>query len=505
MGRPLPGDDDRFRVLVHNSSDIITVVGEDGTIVYESPSLQRVLGYKPEDRVGRNIFRDSLVHPEDAGKKRAFLDAAMQTQGATVTGEFRLRHADGSYRHIEAVGTNLLHDPRVGGVVANYRDITERRRVEEQLEAASRAKDQFLAMLSHELRNPLTPVLLAATAALQAPETPPELMATFDMIRQNVELEARLIDDLLDVTRVIRGKMHFDWKTVDAHAMLLRTFDICRSDWQGKKLTMTTDLAATRHHVKADPARLQQVLWNLVKNAIKFTPEGGSIIVRSRNEGGRLVLEVADTGIGIEPGDLGRIFHPFEQAEDPRTRKFGGLGLGLAISRSIAEAHGGTLTAESPGRDQGATFRLALKTVAARKAADRETATDTTRKIQATPELRLLLVEDDPVTLRVMSKLLRGVGHSVTTAHTVAGALQAASADLDLVVSDLGLPDGSGLDLMRQIRQEYGLCGIALTGFGADEDISRSREAGFVAHLTKPIDFPRLEEAIRQASSNAEC
>src|SRR4051812_27984108 len=229
MEHPFPADEDRFRLLVLNSSDIITVLREDGTIAYESPSIERVLGYKAEVRVGRNLFDHSLVHPDDAGKKRAFLDAALRSPGATATGEFRLRHADGSYRHIEAVGTNLLDDPRVAGVVANYRDVTERRRVEGQLPAASRAQDQFLAMLSHELRNPLTPVLLAATAALQSPETPPELMATFDMIRQNVEMEARLIDDLLDVTRVIRGKMHFDWKTVDVHALLARTFDICRS------------------------------------------------------------------------------------------------------------------------------------------------------------------------------------------------------------------------------------------------------------------------------------
>ena len=388
------------------------------------------------------------------------------------------------------------------------RDARERRRAEDELreakesaESASRAKDQFLAMLSHELRTPLSPVLLSATAALVDSDTPAALRPTFEMIRRNVELEARLIDDLLDVMRIIRGKLPFEFEVVDVHTLLHQTLEICRSEMLSRRLDMVLELHADEHHVRGDPARLQQVFWNLAKNATKFTPEGGRIVLGTYNHDHRVAVEFRDTGVGFAPELLPRIFNAFEQGTDARTQKLGGLGLGLAICRSIAEAHDAVLTAHSGGPGKGATFSFEMTTVppSPRRtpAAGPDSATAT-----AHPPRRILLVEDDPMTLRVLSRLLRQVGHDVTAAAGYNAALAAARDDTEIVISDIGLPDGSGLDLMRALRARHPrLLGIALTGFGMDDDLAKSREAGYMLHLTKPIDFPKLEAAIQKLAA----
>jgi nitrogen-specific signal transduction histidine kinase len=396
-----------------------------------------------------------------------------------------------------------------------FQDATERRRAEneiraarEEAESANRAKDQFLAVLSHELRTPLNPILLAATSMLERPAPPEDFRPTMEMIRQNVNLQARLIDDLLDVMRIVRGKMPLHWEVADAHVLVRQAARICQSEVSAKGLRLEMDLGAQEHYLNADPARFQQVIWNLVRNAVKFTPGGGAITIRTgnrRGEGGeRLVIEVADTGIGIEPDIQSSIFEPFQQGETRITRKFGGLGLGLAICRGIVEAHGGLLEAESEGKDRGATFRIDLKTIPSPAATDGEPTGDPSESPPAdTPALKILVVEDDPATRRLMARLLRGLGHEVTAAGTVAEGVEAAGAGpLDLIVSDIGLPDGSGLELMRRVVAARGkVRSIALTGYGMEEDIVRSREAGFTAHMTKPIDFTKLEAMIRQVTS----
>jgi CheY-like chemotaxis protein len=260
------------------------------------------------------------------------------------------------------------------------------------------------------------------------------------------------------------------------------------------------DLAASASHVQGDPARLQQVLWNLIKNAVKFTPEEGSVSIRTRNEGDppRLVVTVADTGIGIDPETLPRIFNAFEQGESSTTRRFGGLGLGLAISRSVVEAHGGTIEVQSPGKDQGATFEVALKTVAppAPRGSSGPAQTDEMR-----PSLKILFVEDDPPTRRIMAQLLQLRQYRVTAVSNLKAALEVGrSEEFDILVSDIGLPDGTGWELIRALSAERPIRAIALTGFGMDDDVRRCQEAGFVAHLTKPVDFARLDELIRSVA-----
>ncbi len=375
------------------------------------------------------------------------------------------------------------------------------------LQAANNAKDQFLAVLSHELRTPLTPVLIGVTELLDDAATPASIRPFLEMARRNVELEARLIDDLLDVTRISQGKLRLNREVVDAHALIRQAIEICRGEITASGVDLDVELDAEDHFVDGDPARIQQVAWNLIKNAAKFTPKGGRIEVRSRSarEGdgaARLALTVADTGVGIDPEALLRIFNAFEQGGSAITREFGGLGLGLAISRSLAEAHGGTLAAASPGKGRGATFRLEVPTVPAPGRVAAGPSSPPAEDRLGRP-LTLLLVEDNLDTLRVMSRLLHRRGYKVSTASTVAGALEVAKAEgtFDLVISDVGLPDGSGLDLMRRILESGPARGVALSGFGTEEDRRRSREAGFLEHLVKPVDFARLESTIRSISA----
>lgn len=382
---------------------------------------------------------------------------------------------------------------------------TELERAKEEAEAANHAKDQFLAVLSHELRTPLNPVLLATTAMLDHRTPADELRPMLEMIRQNVTLQARLIDDLLDVMRIVRGKMTLHLDTADCHQLIHQATEISRSEALGRSHRLVLDLAAAEHHVNADSARLQQVFWNLLKNAIKFTPEGGTITVRTRNEAERIVVEFADTGIGIEPGAIPQIFDAFQQGGERITRTFGGLGLGLAICRGIIEAHGATITATSGGRGLGTTFRVSMRTVpvstGASDGAPAGAGALATRDGLA--RLRILAVEDEPTTLRLMARLLEDMGHHVVTASSVADAWEEFQRDdgVDLIVSDIGLPDGTGLDLMRRVSSVRRVPAIALTGYGMDQDVVRSREAGFTTHITKPIDFMKLEAVIRQVVS----
>ena len=407
-------------------------------------------------------------------------------------------------------------------------DITDRKRTEADLldakelaEAASRAKDRFLAVLSHELRTPLTPVLIAVGSLLESkPEA--SLLQTLEMIRRNIELEARLIDDLLDLSRiVVRGRLRLELETVDIHKLIRRAMEICRDETLIAGLHVLTELKAPYHHVTADHARIMQVVWNLIRNAAKFTPAGGTLTIRTLNppgtpespgegDAGWLAIEFEDTGIGIDPQVLPRLFDPFEQGDADVRGRSGGLGLGLAISRSLAEALGGRLTASSPGRGQGSTFRLELKVVpqATRAKTPRKhaKASESIALVAPRTNLRILLVEDNKDTLRYLATVLRKRGHQVVAADCFAAAMAAineAEAPFELLISDIELPDGDGLQLMREIKALGQIAAIAMSGFGAEEDLRQSREAGFFDHLTKPIDLARLDNAIKSAMAAA--
>lgn len=371
---------------------------------------------------------------------------------------------------------------------------------EEAAQQANRTKDQFLAVLSHELRSPLTPVLAVTTyLSKHAARLPKELRGEIEMIQRNIELEAHLIDDLLDITKISSGKLELALEVTDAHIAIRHAFEICAENIRAKKLSLHWELEATRYRVIADPVRLQQVCWNLLNNAVKFTPPGGSIFIRSRNDTeANFVLEVQDTGIGIEADVVARIFEAFEQGQRAITREFGGLGLGLAISKSLVESHGGRLAAASAGRNAGSTFTLALKSIAQ--------AETPSSGVAASPPvvspLRILVVDDHDDTRRVLANLLRKRGHEVESAFNVASALEALQRQsFDVLLSDLGLPDGTGYELIERGKLLQPLVGIALSGFGTAEDIRRATEAGFAHHLIKPVDFIQLEGVLLRLSS----
>jgi signal transduction histidine kinase len=372
--------------------------------------------------------------------------------------------------------------------------IAEHARVE--AERASEAKDRFLAMLSHELRTPLTPVL-ASVFMLEREDNVPKVMhESLQLIRRNVELEARLIDDLLDLTRISKGKVQLSFEIVDAHTLLRNALEICQFEIEQKKLELRSEFAATKVYLQADPARLQQIFWNLIKNAVKFTPRGGKLRIRTTNNGdGQFRLEVEDSGCGIDPGVLPRIFHAFEQAG--RTQ-LGGLGLGLAISKALVEAHHGSISAESQGRDSGATF-TALFPTCERNAIPKSS--DAPRSTAKRRSVRLLLVEDHEDTNRSLTRMLRRRGYEVHPANDIRSALDiAARKQFDVLVSDIGLPDGSGIDLLKALRAKRDVFGIALSGYGMEEDIRRSGEAGFSHHLVKPVDLNKLDSIIQEMS-----
>jgi signal transduction histidine kinase/DNA-binding response OmpR family regulator len=363
---------------------------------------------------------------------------------------------------------------------------------------ANRAKDSFLAMLSHELRTPLTPVLTSVLALEQTEDLPPELRASLQMIRRNVELEARLIDDLLDLTRISKGKVQLSVEKVNAHSLLQNAVEICQADIEKKHLNLRTEFAAEKVSLEADPARLQQIFWNLIKNAVKFTPEGGYLDIRTENVDEELRVQVSDTGMGIDAETIPKIFNAFEQGD---RSQLGGLGLGLAISKALVETHHGTLTAASPGPGKGATFTAAFPLAESRGAAN-SAAVPAVPAVRKT--MRVLLVEDHEDTNRSLTQLLRRRGYYVHAAHSVQSALAAAAQEqFDVLVSDIGLPDGSGIDLMGKLRGDHRIFGIALTGFGMEDDLRKSHEVGFHHHLVKPVDLNRLDALIQQADSIA--
>ena len=387
--------------------------------------------------------------------------------------------------------------------------MAERRRaeavIEEQkkaVEAANRTKDNFLAMLSHELRTPLTPVIAALEMLKTEPLDTSESEAALAMIRRNVDLESQLIDDLLDLTRITTDKLQLQLESLDAHRAISNVAEMCASEIGVKNLRPSLDLRADNHHAAADAPKFQQIIWNLLKNAIKFTGENGSITISSSNQSPQsLTIGVTDTGIGIEPEIMKRIFNRFEQGDRSFQRRFGGLGLGLTISKSLAEAHGGTLIAESEGRGRGARFFFTIKTVPAHERAGQlPTASSKTSR----RSLRILLVDDHPDTTAALERLLTRRGHTVAAAHDMRSAMETAErGQFDLLISDVGLPDGSGLELMTRLRATSGIRGIAISGFGMNGDVEKSMQAGFSEHLVKPVSLEKLEAAIENAMSGA--
>jgi PAS domain S-box-containing protein len=475
-----------------------------------SKRCNEVFGLTPHAKVDYATYVRG-VHPDDRHVIHETVQNVLQPGGS---GRYDIEYrvigaADLKERWVSEKGRAIL-DERGHAVrfIGTILDITESKtaalalqRAKTQAEEANRAKDQFLAMLSHELRTPLTPVLMSIAAMRREAGISDTIRSDLEMLQRNVELEALLIDDLLDLTRIAHGKFELHQDAIDVHASLEHALGISSPDLNQKHLHLCKRFEAAEHHSWADSARLQQVFWNLIKNAVKFTPAGGHLDISTRNdEHHHIIIEFADTGIGIEPEVQPRIFDAFEQGGRSVTTRYGGLGLGLAISKRVIDLHGGTIGVRSEGINKGATFVIALNAMETSLLEGPAYLLDL--DVGVSTPAALLLVEDHEDTARIMRRILEGAGYAVGHAPTVAAAREIASkSKFDLVVSDVGLPDGTGLELMQHLSQQYGLTGIALSGFGTDEDVAASKAAGFAEHLIKPVEWERLRDAIARVLS----
>jgi PAS domain S-box-containing protein len=615
----------RLRALLVNAWDGISLVAPDGTVLETIPDTPRRLGYTREEFVGRNPVE--LVHPEDLPAVQHALAELLRAPGAQATLQYRLRRKDGSWAWVEGKGANLLHDPAVGAIVVNYRnisqqrqaeevrsrlaaivessgdaiigedldgtittwnagaerlygyradevlgrpvsvlmpagqadelpatldklrrgeridhyetvglrkdgmpvpvslsispirdahgavvgaakiarDITERKRLEGELEAratqlaeANRQKDEFLAMLAHELRNPLAP-LRTGLHILRLPQTPAAAREkTHDMLERQVRHLTRLVDDLLDVSRLTRGKVQLRPERLDLGRLVRITAEDRRATLEQAGLALVVEAPETPVWVLGDPTRLAQILTNLLDNAVKFSGGRGHVFLRVATDPqqSRAILSVRDEGIGIEPAVLPRVFDVFAQADHSLDRSRGGLGLGLALVRGLAELHGGEVEASSAGPGRGAEFTVRLP-LEGEPPALSESPTAPTRK--GKPQ-RVLVVEDSPDAAESLRMLLELLGHKVGVAYTGPQGVQAAKDwRPDVVVCDIGLPGLDGYGVARELRRNPMTAQVrllAVSGYGSEEDRQRSRQAGFDHHLVKPADPGELQRLL---------
>jgi PAS domain S-box-containing protein len=510
----LRASEEQLRIVADHASVYLCQFDREHRYKFANRAYAERYGFEPPQLIGKRIsevlgtaaYEAILPHIEES------------LTGQKVEFEMEITYVTLGSRWIHVVfmpERNL--EGQVVGIVAVINDISLRKREEQELERArdealnaSRAKDDFLAALSHELRTPLNPVLLVASDAASNPQLPDEARADFEMIRRNIELEARLIDDLLDLTRISRGKLSLEKHPLDVRAVLQDAIAIVQAEAKIKQIGLTLDFGADQYMILGDAVRLQQIFWNVLKNAVKFTPAGGKITIKTHTltESGNIAVKIIDTGIGLTIGEITHIFNAFSQGDHANTdgsHKFGGLGLGLAISRMLVELHSGVIHAASAGRDQGATFTIELPFVQVKKwnnnsaPLERPATNNSQTVLKKKSGRRILLVEDHEPTRTALARLLTRRDYKVMTATSVAEAHALARREkFDLVVSDIGLPDGNGYTLMSELRDDFGLKGIALTGYGMEQDVLRGQNAGFVAHLTKPVRMESLEKALSE-------
>jgi PAS domain S-box-containing protein len=493
--------EERFRLVVENVRDYaIVLLAPDGTVVSWNAGAERILGYRADEILGQPDTR--FFTPEDARDGRPQRELRQAAEAGRTDNECWLVRKDGSRFWASGV-TTALRDGEVRGFVKILRDLTERKALEDELRQraealaeANRHKDEFLAMLAHELRNPLAPVLTGVHVARQAAADSQAREAALEMVERQARHLARLVDDLLDVSRLTRGRVQLRPERLDLARLVRTTAEDRRAMLRQADLALAVATPETPVWVQGDPTRLAQVLQNLLDNAAKFTDRGGRVDVGvAVDEAGQAVVTVRDTGIGIDPAMLQRIWTAFAQADRSLDRARGGLGLGLAVVRGLVELHGGQVQAASEGPGRGAEFTVRLPVVPEPPAL---TATASARG-RAGQRLRVLVVEDNRDAADSLKLLLDLLGHETQVAATGPEGVRVAQEwSPDVVLCDIGLPGLDGYGVARQLRLHPATARVrlvALTGYGGDEDRRRSRQAGFDHHLTKPAtpdDLVRL-------------
>jgi PAS domain S-box-containing protein len=501
---------DLLQVTLASIGDGVMVTDMQGRITFLNEVAEKLTGWSCGEAMQRScgeVFK--IINEESRNAVESPVDKVLLFGKIVgLANHTLLIRKDGSELPIDDSGAPIREsDGTLRGAVLVFRDFSEQKAVERRmmeandaLSSANQAKDQFLAALSHELRAPLTPVLAALTSWEVGGHLPPGFLADVKVIRRNVELEARLIDDLLDLTRIARGKLSLSFETVSVDELIQSIVEMYRSTFTAKGIALSVDLKAARHFIEGDPARIQQVFGNILSNAIKFTDLGGKIAIATDNDSqGRLRVTFADTGIGMSSDTIARIFVPFEQSRDGATRNDSGLGLGMSIAKALVDAHSGQLAARSSGPGSGSVFTVTLPTVDEPARVATAISTSDSSNHRNGEAFRILYVEDHVDSADVLARLLRTLGYQVQTCGTVADAVRLAREQtFDLLLSDIGLPDGSGIDLIAQVRQHSSMPAIALTGFGMERDVESYRQAGFNNHIAKPVTFQKLEELIDQ-------
>lgn len=502
-----------FRTLANSMPQMFWTAMANGQLEYCNQRWYDYTGLTPAQSFAQGWL--AVLHPDDRDRCQTAWAEALQT-GLPLTLEARPRRADGQYRwHLvrafplgDEQGEVLrwfgsstdIHDQRMA-LVERDRALTQERVARAEAEAANHIKDEFLAMLSHELRTPLNPILGWVSLLRSRPFDEATRARALETIERNAKVQAELIEDLLDVSRILRGKLQLNIQSVALSSVVQAALETVQLSAQAKAIALHTEFDPAVGTVAGDPSRLQQIVWNLLSNAIKFTPKDGTVTVSLRQDSAYAVIEVADTGQGISPDFLPHVFERFRQADSSSTRAFGGLGLGLAIVRYLTEQHGGEVAVTSPGVGQGATFTVRLPLQAAKRPPS--TALCPPGVVDLSGRLALV-VDDDRDSLHLLSALLQDYGMEVLTAESAAVGLHLLEQHHpDVLISDIGMPEQDGIMLIQTLRQRPAAAGgqtpaIALTAYVDAQTRDRTLAAGFQRHLSKPLDLEQLGLALAE-------
>jgi PAS domain S-box-containing protein len=501
--------------IVDSSDDAIMSKNLDGVIQSMNGAAERLFGYTAPELIGKNI---RLLIPLERQSEEDLILARIRRRERIDHFETERVTKDGRRVSISLTVSPVLDESgAIIGVSKIARDITERqtalaerdrlleaeRAARSEAERASRVKDDFVAMVSHELRTPLNAILSWTQLMMRGRQDPAILERGLQVVARNTRIQAQLISDLLDISRIVAGKLQLEIQNVDVESIVRDAVETLRQDADAKGIEVATSLEATGA-ISGDPGRIQQIVWNLLSNAIKFTPQHGHVRVTLSGTGTHVRLTVADDGAGIRPEYLAHIFERFHQADRSITRRYGGLGLGLAIVKHLVEVHGGSVEAKSAGEGLGATFTVLFPSSGFELDSEGAHAPRAGRDLWegvTLAAMRVLVVEDEPDTRDFLKRLLEGHGAQVIAAASVKEALMLLQSDApDLLISDIGLPDVDGYELVHQIRASSavsrGIPAIALTAYARAEDRMRAMRAGYQVHIAKPVEPAELLAAV---------